>query len=309
MRICVLDDVDLEEEQFARLAALGQLDRYEGTPANPEETIARIGDAEIVVLGWTQVDREILKRLPGVKLISVWATGYDYVDTVAAKELAITVTNVPDYAGVAVAELTFGLLIALIRKMIPANASVLAGNNSWRGFSGMELCGRTLGVIGVGHIGAKVARIGAGIGMHVIGTVRHPSPQRAESLGVELVELGDLLARSDVVSVNCPLTPETRGLLGGAELASMKKGAYLISTTRSVVIDQDALHEAVTDGPLAGAALDEVDDPANPLVHLPNVLVTPHIGFNTPEATVRKGDVCVRNVEAFVSGSPANVVN
>jgi phosphoglycerate dehydrogenase-like enzyme len=227
----------------------------------------------------------------------------------AADDHGITVTNVPAYAGRAVAELTIGLVLALARRIVPADRSVRDGRFSWQGFQGTELAGKVLGVVGVGDVGREVARLGACLGMQVLGHARTASAARATRLGVELVPLHELLHRSDVVSLHVPLTAETHHLLGPEELATMRPGAFLVNTARAGVVDQSALVDALRAGGLGGAALDDHQHPDPALAALPNVLLTPHIGFYTAEALVRKGDVCVGNVAAFLAGQPRNVVS
>jgi len=308
-RIVILDEVELSDDQLRRLEGLGQVVRHTSNPASDREVVRRLDSAEVAILGWTALGRRILSQLPGLRLIAVWATGYDYVDVAAANDQGIVVTNVPAYAGRAVAELTIGLVLALARHIVPADRSVRDGFFSWRSFEGTELAGKVLGVVGVGDIGREVARLGACLGMEVLGHARRVSAERATQLGVELLPLHELLQRSDVVSLHVPLTTETHHLLGREELVTMRPGAFLVNTARAGVVDESALVEALRTGRLGGAALDDHDHPAPALAALPNVLLTPHIGFCTAEALVRKGDVCVGNVAAFLAGKPRNVVS
>jgi D-3-phosphoglycerate dehydrogenase len=308
-RIVILDEVELSDNQLRRLEGLGPLVRHTSNPAGESEVVRRLSGAEVAILGWTALRRGILSQLPGLRLIAVWATGYDYVDVAAANDQGIVVTNVPAYAGRAVAELTIGLILTLARHIVPADRSVSDGRFSWQGFQGTELTGKVLGVVGVGNIGREVARLGACLGMEVLGHARKPSAERATQLGVELLPLHELLQRSDVVSLHVPLTAETRHLLGPEELAAMRPGALLVNTARAGVVDQKALVDALKDGQLGGAALDDHEHPDLALAALPNVVLTPHIGFYTAEALVRKGDVCVDNVAAFLAGKPQNMVS
>lgn len=308
-RIVILDEVELSEDQLRRLERLGRLVRHTSNPAGESQIVQRLDRAEVAILGWTALGRWILSQLPELRLIAVWATGYDYVDVAAANDQGIVVTNVPAYAGRAVAELTIGLVLALARHIVPADRSVREGLFSWHGFQGTELAGKVLGIVGMGDIGREVARLGASLGMEVLGHARIVSAERAAQLGVELLPLPELLHRSNVVSLHVPLTAETHHLLGQEELATMHPGAFLINTARAGVVNQAALVEALRTGRLGGAALDDHEHPAPALAALPNVLLTPHIGFYTAEALVRKGDVCVGNVAAFLAGTPQNVVS
>lgn len=308
MHIVILDEVELSDGQKSRLEALGDLTAYDTNPVSPDETVERLKDADIAILGWTQLDAACIDKLPKLRMISIWATGYNYVDISHALSKGITVTNVPGYAATAVAELTLGLMLALSRHMIPAYESVRGGSYSWHDFQGRELRGKTLGVVGVGHIGGQVIKLAKSFGMKILAVARDTSSRRADLLEVQFTDLATLLKESDFVSVQIPLTDATRGLIGKQELALMKPSAYIVSTSRDAVIDQTALREALKAGTLAGAALDEIAFPDEALAALPNVILTPHIGFFTEEALVRKGDICVTNIENFVAGDPTNVV-
>ena len=309
MNITVFDKVELNEMQRRRLEALGDVVWYSDNPTNAAETIRRLANAEVAVLGWTTIDEAILSALPSLRMISIWATGYNYVDIEAARQRGIIVTNVPSYAGVAVAEYALGLMITVSRHIAEASFGVRKGQYSWKPFCGVELAGRTLGVVGTGDIGGQLCRIGNALGMRVLAHSRTMNERRAIDLGCEYVELLELLAHSDFVSLHVPLTEQTRLLVGEAELRAMKSTSYLINTTRAEVVDQGALKVALKGAELAGAALDEAHLPDPELLALSNVLVTPHMGFYTEEALVRKGDICVGNIASYVSGSPSNVVN
>lgn len=307
-KIVILDDCDLDEKQVARLQELGDVDIHSGVPDSPEEVERRLGGAEVAVLGWTSLDGDLLRRLPELRMVSVWATGYDYVDVRAASRLGITVTNVPAYAGSAVSELALGLMLALCRNLCIGNRRVREGGLSWQGLQGVELSGRTLGLIGVGDIGSRLAELGRALGMRVIAYARDMSESRAERLGLVFHTLDEVLAQSDFVSLHLPLTEETAGMLGEKELAAMRPGAFLVNTARAGLVDQDALHRALTEGPLGGAGLDDLDPGRQDIIALDNVVATPHIGFYTDSALTRKGDICVSNVESFMHGRPKNVV-
>jgi D-3-phosphoglycerate dehydrogenase len=304
----ILDEVELGDEQHRRLESLGIVATHHGNPADDEETVARASDADVLVVGWTSLRAGVLARLSRLKMISIWATGHDYVDVRAARELGVVTTNVPAYAGHAVAELTIGLCISLVRHVIPADRHVRGGEYAWKNFGGLELRGNTLGLVGLGDIGAEVARIAQCLGMSVVAYTRNPSPERAAKLGCTFMSLDALFSHSDLVSLHIPLTITTDGIIGPAQLARMKRHAYLINTARARLIDQAALVEALTTGRIAGAALDDIHFPDHELASLPNVILTPHIGFFTKEALARKGAICVDNVAAYLAGSPVNVV-
>lgn len=306
--IVVLDEVALSGEHHRRLRSLGNVEVYDDNSADDDETVARASNADVLVLGWTSLHAGVLARLPRLKMVSVWATGYDYVDVRAARERGVVTTNVPAYAGRAVAELTIGLMIALARRILPADRHVRGGEYGWKVFEGIELGGRTLGLVGLGDIGAEVARLAQCLGMRVVAHARNPSPERDARLGCTSMPLHALLVESDFVSLHLPLGAATEGLIGAAQLARMKRGAYLINTARAGLVDQAALAEALMTGRIAGAALDDIHHPDRALASLTNVILTPHIGFFTAEALARKGSICVDNVAAYLAGSPVNVV-
>jgi D-3-phosphoglycerate dehydrogenase len=262
----------------------------------------------VAVVGWTRLGAEVLGRLPELRMVSAWATGSDPIDVRAAARLGITVSNVPDYAGPAVSELTIGLMLSLCRNVAPGNRRVREGNLSWQGLDGIELAGRTLGLVGVGSIGARVARVAQALGMRVTANARTMSGERAARLGVEFRPLDEVLAGSDIVSLHLPLTAESAGLISEERLALLKPGAVLVNTSRAGLVDQQALYEALVSRRLAGAALDDLDPTRPDIAALDNVLATPHIGFLTDAALRRKGDICVTNVESFLRGEPRNVV-
>jgi phosphoglycerate dehydrogenase-like enzyme len=306
--IVVLDEVELGDEHSRRLSSLGKVVTYVSNPADDEETVARASDADILVVGWTTLSAAVLARLPRLKMISVWATGYDYVDVRAARQRGVVTTNVPAYAGRAVAELTVGLMISLARHIVPADRHVRGGEYMWRRFGGVELRGRTVGLVGLGDIGAEMARLAGCLGMRVVAHTRNPNPGRAAELGCTYMSLDTVLGQSDFVSLHIPLSVATEAIIGSAQLAMMKRHAYLINTARAGLVDQPALAEALRTGTIAGAALDDIRFPDDALASLPNVILTPHIGFFTGEALDRLGAICIDNVAAYLAGSPVNVV-
>jgi phosphoglycerate dehydrogenase-like enzyme len=239
-------------------------------------------------------------------------TGADNVDLVAAKRRGITVTNTPGVGAPSVAELTFGLILAVTRAIPLSDGRVRQG--TWQHVEGPELEGKTLGLLGLGAIGQRVAGLGRGFGMRVIAWSFAHDPARAERLGVELVERDEVFRQADVLSVHLRNTPEMRGLVGVRELALMRPSAYLINTARGALVDQDALAAALGAGRLAGAGLDvyleEPLPPArNPFVGFANVVLTPHLGAVTAEANARSRAMPVDNIIAFFDGHPQHVVN
>lgn len=274
-----------------------------------------------------------MARFPSLKLIATRSTGFDNIDLAAAKAKGITVVNVPFYGENTVAEFAFALLLALSRRIIEADERVKSGTFSPKDLRGFDLAGKTLGIVGCGHIGMHTAEMAHGFGMKLIGFELRPDLERGKALGLSYVPLPELLATADIVTLHLPYNPHTHHIINRENLATFKKGAYLINTARGALVDTDALVDALKSGILAGAALDvleEEGDLAEPtallsaphpseaalkttlenhyLISHPRVIVTPHLAFNTQEAVERILDATVENIQQFEKGSPTNVV-
>jgi glyoxylate reductase len=270
----------------------------ERLPPSRTELIERTASAQgLLSLLTDRIDGDLLIACPELQAIANYAVGYDNIDVTAARMRDIQVGNTPDVLTDATADLTFALLMAAARRLPEAAASVMAGDwVTWEpaGFLGQDVHGATLGIIGMGRIGRAVAQRAGGFDMEVIHTGRD---------GLALTEL---LERSDYVSVHCPLTPQTRHMIDGAALARMKPTAILINTARGPIVDQGALTRALSEGVIAGAALD-VTDPEpphreDPLLETPNLILVPHIGSATHTARERMADICVDNLLAALAG-------
>ncbi|AUS80768.1 3-phosphoglycerate dehydrogenase [Actinoalloteichus sp. AHMU CJ021] len=262
----------------------------------PEPDVLRelVGDAHVVVLrSGVRLPAAVFAAAPSLRLVIRAGVGTDNIDMVAAELAGVRVVNIPNASAQAVAELAFGLLLGVVRRVALADRQVRGG--AWRkdDLLGVELGGRTLGIVGVGAIGSRIARIGAGFGMRRLGTVGRPGPRRAAELaelGVVLTELPELLATSDVVCLALPLTEDTRGLIGAAELAMMRRDAVLVNVARAGVVDEDHLVDALRAGRLAGAATDVPAGEGRTLLReLDNVVITPHIGAMTVDTQERIG--------------------
>lgn len=316
--IVVLDGYTLNpgDLDWGRLEQLGNVTVYDRTAVT--EIVERAADADIVLTNKTQLSAAILEQLPKLKYIGVLATGYNIVDTEAAKQRGIPVTNIPTYGTQSVAQFVFALLLELCHRVQTHSDAVHAGD--WNNCSDfcftrsplIELSGKTMGLIGLGRIGGQVARIANAFGMRVIavGSGRsNPTPVE----GVEWVELDQLLAESDVISLHCPLTPATEKLINAERLALMKHSAILINTSRGALINEQDLAIALNDRRIAGAAVDvlsvEPPEPSNPLYAAANCLITPHIAWATKEARARLMGTAVDNVQSFLSGHAVHVVN
>ncbi len=319
MDIVIPDDfppayASLDQPDLQRLAAYGSVKLYTSRAADREELVARLAEAQalINVRAYTALDDDVFARTPKLRLVSILGTGTDNVDLVAARKRGIAVTNTPGVGAPSVAELTLGLILAVTRAIPVSDARVRQG--VWQHVEGPELAGKTLGLLGLGAIGSRVVAFGRALGMRVIAWSFTPDPNRAEQLGVELVERDDVFRLADVVSLHLRNTPEVRGLVGARELALMKPSAYLINTARGALVSGDDLAAALRSGRLAGAGLDVfTEEPLpverNPFRNLENVVLTPHLGAVTREANARSRAMPVDNIIAFLEGRPQNVVN
>ena len=320
MKIVVLDGYtenpgDLSWEELGKL---GELTVYDRTSLTDEaEAIVRIGDAEIVFTNKTPITRKVLDACPGIRFISLLATGYNCVDYAYAREKGIPVTNVPTYGTASVGQFAIALLLEICHHIGHHDASVHAGN--WErcadwcywDYPLIELAGKTMGIIGFGRIGQTTGRIARAMGMEVLAYDSHPSD--AGRAIAEYVDLDALLARSDVVALHCPLFPETEGIINRETIAKMKDGAILLNNSRGPLVVEQDLADALNAGKLAAAGLDVVStEPIrgdNPLLKAKNCIITPHISWAPKESRQRIMDCAVSNVKAFLAGSPVNVVN
>ena len=295
-----------------RLKLYGDVVLYTDRPETAEEQIRRAEDTDILInsRGLVKWPGELLQRLPKLKLISLCSIGTDMIGLDEAKKRGITVCNQPGRTAPVVAEHGFGLMFGLAKRAAYLTAAMKAGE--WPRMDNIYLQGKTLGIIGTGHIGAEMARLGRAIGMNVIAWTYHPSAARAQELGVQFVSLDALIRTADVVSLHIRLTEESHHLIGERELAAMKPGALLINVARGGVIDTDALISALNSGHLGGAAIDVYDQeplPANhPLLACEQVILTPHCADMTPEGVELLNEGAVDNIIAFLEGNPQNVV-
>lgn len=281
--------------------------------ADRADLIAAVpGAAAIVSLVTHRIDAEVMDAAgPSLRLVANLGVGYDNIDVAAATARGIAVTNTPGVLDEATADLAFTLLLATARRVVEADRFVRTGAE-WRWepdfFVGLDVsAGATLGIVGLGRIGLAVARRAAAFGMRIVATGSRAASPEAEALGIRSVLLPELLAESDVVSLHCPLTPETRHLLGADEFAAMKRSAILINTARGPIVDELALIDALRDGVIGAAGLDVFEwEPAisRGLLELPNVVAVPHIGSAGAATRERMGDLAVQNVVAVLSGRP-----
>ncbi len=318
MKIVVLDGYTLNpgDMSWSDMEKLGDLIVYDRTPA--DKIIERIGNAEIVLTNKVVLSREILQKLTTVRYVGVMATGYNVVDTAAAHEFGITVTNVPAYSTDSVAQMVFAFILEFCHHVGEHSRSVREGDwtksadFSYWNYPLLELKNKNLGIIGFGAIGRSVARIGEAFGMNV-NVYNRTRRLELETDRIKFAELEQVLSTSDFVSIHCPLTDETKGLINKDSISRMKQGAYLINTSRGPVINEQDVADALKEGKLAGLGADVVSvEPVlenNPLLNAKNCLLTPHFAWATFEARKRLMDTLVKNIDAFIKGSPVNVVN
>ncbi len=295
-----------------------------------------LSDSEATVLCTfieSKIGEDEMKRFPALKLIATRSTGFDHIDTAEAVRRGITVANVPFYGGNTVAEFTFALLLALSRRVIDADERVRDGAFSPIGLRGFDLSGKTIGVVGTGHIGEHVIRMASGFGIKVLGFDVNRNDELARTLNFTYATLPELLATSDIVTLHVPYNAHTHHLINKENIGTFKKGAYLINTSRGAIVETQALVEALRNGIIAGAALDvleeegELNDEAvlltaphpnaeaikialenHYLIEHPRVIVTPHLAFNTVEAVERILNTTIDNIKSFGAGSPTNTV-
>ncbi len=313
VKITVVDAVYFDKEQLTKLKSMGEIVIFNDAPKTGSEIISRIGTSDVIITCWAEITKDAIDKAKNLKMIAVWATGYDHVDIKAAKEKGIIVTNVPNYSKESAAEHTFALILSIIRNIPQADKIVKTGLWGRENLRGIELQGKTIGIIGTGNIGSRVVKIANCFGMKVIAFTKNPSDKRAEKLNVKYVDLNELLQKSDIITIHVPLNDETEKILGEKQFLIIKRGALLINTSRGRIIDEKALIKALRDGRIAAAGLDvlekEPPDMDNQLLKMDNVLLTPHCASYTDEALKRCTDICIKNIEKFVKGKPLNVIN
>lgn len=318
MKIVVLDGYALNpgDLSWAELDESNELVVYEQTSA--DKIIERAEGAEAVFTNKTPLRMEVLKELPSLKFIGVLATGYNIVDTDFTSSKGIIVSNVPGYGTASVVQMTFALLLELCQHVQKHSDVVMEGkwtkSADWCfwDFPLVELAGKTIGIVGFGTIGEQVADVATAFGMNVVGNSRRRTDQ-SHRKNFRWEDIDVLLKESDVVSLHCPLSPETKGLINRALLSKMKSSAFLLNTSRGPIIVEQDLADALNENKIAGAGLDvlssEPPSSDNPLLKAKNCIITPHIAWATKEARSRLMDITVKNFEAYKKGSPINVVN
>lgn len=317
MKIVVLDGYTINpgDLSWQELDTLGDVRIYDRTA--PSEVVERCRGYEFILTNKTVITADMLDRMPDARYIGILATGTNVVDLMAASMHGITVTNIPAYSTDSVAQEVWALILAIVQRVESYTTAIRDGewarcaDFSYLSWPLMELSGKTMGIVGFGNIGGAVARIARAFGMKVLTSTS--KPQDALPEGVTKAELDDVFRRSDVVTLHCPLTPDTEKLVNAGRLALMKRTAILINTSRGGVVDEQALAEALERGEIYGAGVDvlsqEPPAPDNPLLHAPHCVVTPHIAWATHEARARLLRIAIANILSFLAGAPRNVVN
>jgi glycerate dehydrogenase len=318
MKIVVLDGYTLNpgDLNWDGLKELGDTIVYDRTPA--DKTVECIGDAEIVITNKTVIDRNVFDSCPSITYVGVLATGFNVVDSEAAKERGIIVTNIPDYGTNAVGQFAIALLLEICHHIGEHGQSVRAGE--WT--NGPDFCywkqplieldGKTMGIIGFGRIGQKTGQIAQALGMRVLVNGSR-KVEALESETVKYVDLDELLEKSDVISLHCPLFEKTKGIINRNSIAKMKDGVIIINTSRGALVVEEDLTEALNSGKVYAAGMDVVSiEPVradNPLLNARNCIITPHIAWAPIEARARLLEIALNNLRSFLAGIPVNVVN
>jgi len=318
MKIIILDGhtENPGDLSWSGMEELGEVTVYDRTP--DELVVERIGDAEIVYTNKTPVSKSTLEACPAIKYIGVLATGYNVVDVEAAKEKGILVSNIPAYGTEAVAQFTIALLLELCHHIGAHSQCVMEGEWTRRedfcfwNYPLTELAGKTMGIIGFGRIGQATAKIAQAFGMNILACSRNRNVS-LESETCHYADLDELLANSDVISLHCPLLPETQGMINKKTIAKMKDNVMILNSSRGLLIAESDLMEALNSGKVGGAAVDVVSvEPMkadNPLLKAKNCIITPHIAWAPKETRQRLMDIALDNLKSYVKGQPRNVVN
>ncbi len=320
MKIVVLDGYTENpgDLSWEGLEQLGDLIVYDRIPYDTDSVVSHIGDAEAIYVNKVPVTREVLDACPALRFIGVLATGYNVVDTEAAKEKGITVCNIPSYGTDAVGQFAIALLLEICHHIGHHSQAVLEGrwssNPDWCfwDYPLIELAGKTMGIIGFGRIGQCTGRIAQALGMKVLAYDAYKNPE-LESDTCRYAELEELLQTADVISLHCPLFPETQGIINKDNIAKMKDGVIILNNSRGPLIVEEDLAEALKSGKVAAAGLDVVStEPIktdNPLLGAPNCIITPHISWASKESRQRLMNFAVDNLVQYLNGTPVNVVN
>lgn len=308
MKIVIPDKIDLDSESTKKLESMMDIVIYNDVVNDPKIIIERIKDAEVVTANYIDITKEVIEASPNLKFIISPAVGYDWIDSETATEKGIKILNCPTFNTQAVAEHAIALMFAVKRKILNVNRSILNGKYDSAEFRGSEVGGKTLVCIGNGNIGSKVQVMAKGLGMNTDYIDTKTSSD----------EFNNKIAKADVLVLSIPLNDKTRGLINTEKLGLLKPTSIIINVARGLVVDQDSLYKVLFENKIAGAGIDvfpedetlkETNEDIMKFAKLPNVVATPHIAFNTQEATDRLGKEFIADIESCIAGAPINVVN
>ncbi len=313
MKLVIIEPLGVDQDKLLSMAQAVlpqdiEITYYDTRVSDTDTLISRGRDADIIAVSNLPLNADVINGCTNLKMLAVAFTGVDHIAMDACRQKGITVCNCAGYSTAAVADLVFGMVVALYRNLIPCNEAVRREGTK-EGLIGFELEGKTFGIIGTGAIGLRVASIAQAFGCRVLAYSR----TKKDVPGITYTDLETLLKSSDIVSLHTPLTPETRGLIGEKELSSMKPSAILINTARGPVVDSAALADALNCGKIAGAGVDvfEMEPPVpadHPLLNAKNLIATPHVAFATREALVKRAAIVFDNIDRWIKGTPANVI-
>ena len=313
MKLVIIEPLGVDQNKLLSMAQAVlpqdiEITYYDTRVSDTDTLISRGRDADIIAVSNLPLNADVINGCTNLKMLAVAFTGVDHIAMDACRQKGITVCNCAGYSTAAVADLVFGMVVALYRNLIPCNEAVRREGTK-EGLIGFELEGKTFGIIGTGAIGLRGASIAQAFGCRVLAYSR----TKKDVPGITYTDLETLLKNSDIVSLHTPLTPETRGLIGEKELSSMKPSAILINTARGPVVDSAALADALNCGKIAGAGVDvfEMEPPVpadHPLLNAKNLIATPHVAFATREALVKRAAIVFDNIDRWIKGTPANVI-
>lgn len=316
MKIVLLEPLAIKEEVLSKLSQelldMGhEFIAYDEVGKDDEILKERVKDADILIIANSPLSGQVIRAASKLKYISIAFTGFDHIDLQTCKEMNIRVSNAQGYATDAVAELTLAMIISLLRNIIPSD-KVVRQEGTKAGLVGNELNGKTVGIVGTGSIGLKVAELLKVFNCELLGYSRSESP-RARELGIKYLSLDELLSQSDIVSLHLPLNDKTKGLISKEKIGLMKNTGLLINTARGPVLDSKAVADALNSGKIGGAAIDVFENeppirPDHPLFHSKNTLVTPHIAFATEESMVKRANIVFDNVYSWLKGEEKNII-
>ena len=314
MNIVLLESLGVPEEVLNACAKplvdAGHTFKAYPKDADPKVQIERAKDADVIMIANMPLSGEVISACPNLKYIDVAFTGVDHVDLDAARAKGVKVSNAAGYSNEAVAELTLCMMLALLRNVPQVEARCRAGQTK-DGLVGVELMGKTVGIVGVGAIGTRTAELCHAFGCKLLGNKRHVRGDEPDY--IEFVSLEELLSRSDIVSLHCPLNEDSRGMINKDTIAKMKPGALLINAARGPVVDSQALADALNNGDLGGAGIDvfETEPPLNldhPLLHSKNTIVTPHVAFASAESMETRCKIVFDNIAQWMDGHQTNII-